>query len=78
MEVANHPVRSGEGGVKMVKDPVEVTLEGAAELIEVSLRNVTVRAAIAFAVRDAFEREPIEFFLRFKEVGVNGMGVLGC
>ena len=78
MEVAHHPIGSGEGGIKMVKDPVKVTLEGAAKLIEVSLRNVTIRAAIAFAVRDAFEREPIEFFLGLKEVGVYGMGVLGC
>ena len=78
MEVANHPIRGGEGGVKMVKNPVEVTLQGAAELEEVPFCNMTVRTAITFAVRDTVEREPVEFLLWFKEVGVNDMRVLGC
>ena len=76
MEVTHYPVRGRKGGVKVVKNSVKVALQESTEFIKVAFCNVTVRTAIGFAVRDALERESIEFFLGFKEVGIYGVGIL--
>ena len=53
-----------------------MALQGTAELEEIPFGDMTVSAAVGFAIRDALERESIEFFLRFKEVGIYGVGIL--
>ena len=42
MEVADDPVWGIERGVKMVKDPIQMPLEGAAQLKEVTLSYMAV------------------------------------
>ena len=73
MQVADHPVGRVEGGAKVVKHPVEVTLEGAAELIKVPLSDMSVGASGRFAVGDSRKGETVHLFFILKEVGVNSV-----
>ena len=57
VEVADHPVGWLEGGIEVVQDPIEMTLQRPAELKEVPFCDVSIRTACGLAKSDTVERE---------------------